>query len=140
MQFLALTFLPRPSAAPIAFGPESALEAGRIERRAFWAALRPAPVRSRISRARIPLFAVHRKMLMMRSARLCKATPPRWWYGLVLVDVRLRIIPARRFWMRKHRGLTDTTLDFYEGILAGLLDTLGDEYATIPPRLSVLWC
>ena len=36
MQFLALTFLPRPSAAPIAFGPESALEAGRIERRAFW--------------------------------------------------------------------------------------------------------
>jgi len=34
---------------------------------------------------------------MMRSARLCKATPPRWRYGLLLVDVRLRIIPVRRF-------------------------------------------
>src|SRR5260370_611848 len=32
-----------------------------------------------------------------------------------------------RSWMRKHRGLTDTTLDVYEGILTGLLDTLGDE-------------
>ena len=32
-----------------------------------------------------------------------------------------------RSWMRKHRGLTDTTLDVYEGILAGLLDALGDD-------------
>jgi integrase/recombinase XerD len=29
--------------------------------------------------------------------------------------------------MRKHRGLTDTTLDVYDGILAGLLDALGDD-------------
>jgi site-specific recombinase XerD len=29
--------------------------------------------------------------------------------------------------MRTHRGLTETTLDVYQGILAGLLDTLGDE-------------
>jgi len=32
-----------------------------------------------------------------------------------------------RLWMRMNRGLTETTLDVYEGILAGLLDTLGDE-------------
>jgi hypothetical protein len=32
-----------------------------------------------------------------------------------------------RSWMRKHRGLTDTTLDVYDGILAGLLDALGDD-------------
>jgi site-specific recombinase XerD len=32
-----------------------------------------------------------------------------------------------RSWMRTHRGLTETTLDVYQGILAGLLDTLGDE-------------
>jgi integrase/recombinase XerD len=31
-----------------------------------------------------------------------------------------------RSWMRTHRGLTETTLDVYQGILAGLLDTLGD--------------
>src|SRR5271165_3436717 len=29
--------------------------------------------------------------------------------------------------MRKHRGLTDTTLDVYDGILAGPLDALGDD-------------
>jgi integrase len=29
--------------------------------------------------------------------------------------------------MRKHRGLTNTTLDVYDGILAGLLDALGDD-------------
>ena len=32
-----------------------------------------------------------------------------------------------RSWMRMNRGLTETTLDVYEGILVGLLDTLGDE-------------
>jgi hypothetical protein len=32
-----------------------------------------------------------------------------------------------RSWMRKHRGLTDTTLDVYQGILVGLLDALGDD-------------
>ena len=32
-----------------------------------------------------------------------------------------------RSWMRMNRGLTETTLDIYEGILAGLLDALGDE-------------
>jgi site-specific recombinase XerD len=29
--------------------------------------------------------------------------------------------------MRTHRGLTETTLDVYEGILVGLLDALGDD-------------
>ena len=32
-----------------------------------------------------------------------------------------------RSWMRKHRGLTETTLDLYQGVLVGLLETLGDE-------------
>lgn len=32
-----------------------------------------------------------------------------------------------RSWMRKHRGLTETTLDVYQGILVGLLDSLGDD-------------
>ena len=29
--------------------------------------------------------------------------------------------------MRKHRGVTETTLDVYQGILAGFLDALGDD-------------
>ncbi|MBV9488659.1 MAG: tyrosine-type recombinase/integrase [Verrucomicrobia bacterium] len=32
-----------------------------------------------------------------------------------------------RSWMRTHRGLTEATLDVYQGILAGLLDRLGDQ-------------
>jgi integrase/recombinase XerD len=32
-----------------------------------------------------------------------------------------------RSWMRTHRGLTETTLDVYQGILVGLLDALGDD-------------
>src|ERR1700732_1336773 len=32
-----------------------------------------------------------------------------------------------RSWMWAHRGLTETTLDVYQGILVGLLDTLGDD-------------
>jgi site-specific recombinase XerD len=35
-----------------------------------------------------------------------------------------------RSWMRINRGLTETTLDVYEGILEGLLDTLGDNVST----------
>ena len=30
-------------------------------------------------------------------------------------------------WMRKHRGLTETTLDVYRGIVVGLLDALGED-------------
>lgn len=30
-------------------------------------------------------------------------------------------------WMRAHRGLTETTLDVYQGILAGFLEALGDD-------------
>jgi integrase/recombinase XerD len=30
-------------------------------------------------------------------------------------------------WMRKHRGLTETTLDVYQRILVGLLNALGDD-------------
>lgn len=32
-----------------------------------------------------------------------------------------------RSWMLAHRGLTETTLDVYQGILLGLLDALGDD-------------
>ena len=32
-----------------------------------------------------------------------------------------------RSWMSKHRGLADTTLNLYQGILVGLLDALGDD-------------
>jgi integrase/recombinase XerD len=35
-----------------------------------------------------------------------------------------------RSWMRKHRGLTETTLDVYEGILVGLVEALGDDGST----------
>jgi integrase/recombinase XerD len=37
------------------------------------------------------------------------------------------VLAEFRSWMRTHRGLTDTTLDLYEGIIAGLLDALGDD-------------
>jgi len=37
------------------------------------------------------------------------------------------LLGAFRSWMRKNRGLTDTTLDAYERILTGLLDALGDD-------------
>ncbi|GAC1525637.1 MAG: tyrosine-type recombinase/integrase [Chloroflexota bacterium] len=37
------------------------------------------------------------------------------------------ILGEFRSWMRTHRGLTETTLDVYQGIIVGLLDTLGDD-------------
>jgi len=37
------------------------------------------------------------------------------------------ILGEFRSWMRQHRGLTDASLDVYEGILVGLLDKLGDK-------------
>jgi len=37
------------------------------------------------------------------------------------------VLAEFRSWMRTHRGLTDTTLDLYEGIIAGLLEALGDD-------------
>jgi hypothetical protein len=42
-------------------------------------------------RAMAGLLAI---FLIMRSARLCKATTPKWRYGLHINDVGLRIIPA----------------------------------------------
>jgi integrase/recombinase XerD len=32
-----------------------------------------------------------------------------------------------RAWMRQHRGLTETTLDVYQGVLVGLFETIGDD-------------
>ena len=37
------------------------------------------------------------------------------------------ILGEFRSWMRAHRGLTETTLDVYQGILVGLLDAAGDD-------------
>src|SRR5215831_2248449 len=37
------------------------------------------------------------------------------------------ILGEFRAWMRKHRGVTETSLDVYEQILVDLLDTLGDD-------------
>ena len=44
-------------------------------------------------------------------------------------------------WMRSHRGLTETTLALYRGILSGLLDVLGDDahaYSAQASRTFVL--
>ena len=43
---------------------------------------------------------------------------------------RWPILGEFRSWMRSHRGLTETTLDVYQGILVGLLDALGDNGRT----------
>jgi len=40
---------------------------------------------------------------------------------------RWPILGEFRSWMLAHRGLTETTLDVYQGILVGLLDALGDD-------------
>ncbi len=40
---------------------------------------------------------------------------------------RWPLLGAFGAWMRQHRGLTETTLDVYQGILVGLLDALGDD-------------
>src|SRR3954447_10622711 len=40
------------------------------------------------------------------------------------------ILAVFRSWMRAHRGLTETTLDVYQGILVGFLDALGDDTST----------
>jgi integrase/recombinase XerD len=51
------------------------------------------------------------------------------------------ILGEFRSWMRAHRGLTETTLDVYQGILVGLLDALGDDaraYAAEALRTFVL--
>lgn len=40
------------------------------------------------------------------------------------------ILGEFRSWTRAHRGLTETTLDAYQGIIVGLLDVLGDDGGT----------
>ncbi len=37
------------------------------------------------------------------------------------------ILEHFRLWMHSHRGLTETTLDVYQGILVGLLESVGDD-------------
>jgi site-specific recombinase XerD len=39
-----------------------------------------------------------------------------------------------RSWMRAHRGLTETTLDVYQGVLVGLLDAVGDDVRAYSPE------
>jgi site-specific recombinase XerD len=40
---------------------------------------------------------------------------------------RWPMLGAFRSWMRQHRGLTETTLDVYQGVLVGLLEVVGDD-------------
>lgn len=40
---------------------------------------------------------------------------------------RWPMLGAFRSWMRQHRGLTESTLDVYQGILVGLCEKLGDD-------------
>jgi site-specific recombinase XerD len=40
---------------------------------------------------------------------------------------RWPMLGSFRSWMRQHRGLTESTLDVYQGILVGLCETLGDD-------------
>lgn len=44
------------------------------------------------------------------------------------------ILGEFRSWMRAHRGLTETTLDVYQGILVGLLDAVGDDARGYSPE------
>lgn len=44
------------------------------------------------------------------------------------------ILGEFRSWMRAHRGLTETTLDVYQGILVGLLDAAGDDARFYSPE------
>jgi integrase/recombinase XerD len=44
------------------------------------------------------------------------------------------ILGEFRSWMRAHRGLTETTLDVYQGVLVGLLDAAGDEARLYSPE------
>jgi integrase/recombinase XerD len=43
------------------------------------------------------------------------------------------ILGEFRSWMGAHRGLTQTTLDVYQGILVGLLDSIGDDTRAYSP-------
>jgi integrase/recombinase XerD len=40
---------------------------------------------------------------------------------------RWPLLGAFRAWMRQHRGLTETTLDVYEGVLVGLREAIGED-------------
>ena len=46
---------------------------------------------------------------------------------------RWPILGEFRSWMGTHRGLTETTLDVYQGILVGLLDAVGDDTRAYSP-------
>jgi integrase/recombinase XerD len=47
---------------------------------------------------------------------------------------RWPVLAEFRSWMRDHRGLSESTLDLYEGILPGLLDSIGDDAKTYSPE------
>lgn len=50
--------------------------------------------------------------------------------GPLSATERWPILMEFRSWMRSHRGLTESTLDVYEGVLVGLVDALGEDTAT----------
>lgn len=52
---------------------------------------------------------------------------------------RWPLLETFRSWMRRHRGMTDTTLDVYLGILGELVDRLGDDPASYTAGALRAW-
>jgi integrase/recombinase XerD len=50
------------------------------------------------------------------------------------VDEVWPVLGEFRSWMRQHRGLAETTLDGYQGVLVGLLETCGDDVHRYSPE------
>jgi integrase/recombinase XerD len=96
-------------------GFEACKVAMRAERRVLY---RRGPNRhSLTAAARFIQFLQHQGALRL------PVTPPS-------ATDRWTVLGEFRSWMLQHRGLTTTTLDVYQGILVGLLDTLGDDART----------
>jgi len=76
--------------------------------------------RQRVRRQSLTATSVFIRFLQHQGELPAPAVPPR-------TSDNWPILGEYRSWMRTHRGLTETTLDVYEGILAGFLDALGDD-------------
>jgi site-specific recombinase XerD len=63
--------------------------------------------------------------LFIRFLQLHGTLPPP--IGKPCATERWPILGEFRSWMISHRGLTETTLDVYQGIVLGILDALGDD-------------
>ena len=81
---------------------------------------RPCHDRRRPRRQSVTAAAIFIRFLRQQGVLPLPVAPPsacdRW-----------PILGEFRSWMRKHRGVTETTLDVYQGVLVGLVDALGDD-------------